>query len=139
MNARKTLGMAVAISSLLICGAGASTHSLPNIPICGGGKRITCVVDGDTIWIEGEKIRIQGFNTPEVQGQCRREKELAKRATRELQAILSSGPITITRTGKDRYKRTLATIRNSSGDITNLMIAKGVAHEWRGRREGWCG
>lgn len=67
--------------------ARATKHSTPNISICGSGKRITCVVDGDTIWIDGEKIRLEGFNAPEVSGQCNRERELAQRATRELQAI----------------------------------------------------
>ncbi len=116
----------------------AASYSLPALPICGSAKRITCVVDGDTIWIEGEKIRLEGFNSPEVNGRCEREKDLAKKATDELQAILSSEPISITRNGRDRYKRTLATISNSQGDIGALMIAKGVAHKWRGRKESWC-
>lgn len=115
-----------------------TTHTHQAIPICGSGKRVTCVVDGDTIWIDREKIRLEGFNAPEVNGSCRRERELAKQATRELQRILSSAPFTVTRNGRDRYKRTLATIRNSKGDITGLMIAKGLAHEWRGRKESWC-
>lgn len=32
------------------------------IGMCGSGKRVTCVVDGDTIWLRGEKIRLQGFD-----------------------------------------------------------------------------
>jgi endonuclease YncB( thermonuclease family) len=27
---------------------------------CGSGSRYTCVVDGDTFWVEGEKIRMMG-------------------------------------------------------------------------------
>jgi micrococcal nuclease len=34
---------------------------------CGSGNRYTCVVDGDTIWLEGEKIRMMGYDTPEPQ------------------------------------------------------------------------
>ncbi len=33
---------------------------------CGSGKRITCVVDGDTMWLRGEKIRMKGYDTPET-------------------------------------------------------------------------
>ena len=29
-----------------------------SFPICGGGSRSTCVVDGDTFWLEGTKYRI---------------------------------------------------------------------------------
>nr|MDX8317342.1 thermonuclease family protein [Agrobacterium rosae] len=32
--------------------------------ICGSGQRITCVVDGDTFWFRGEKIRIADIDTP---------------------------------------------------------------------------
>ncbi len=109
------------------------------MPICGSGKRVTCVVDGDTIWYRGEKIRLEGFNAPETQGLCARESELARRATLRLRAVLSSEPFSVTRNGKDRYGRTLATIRNSQGDVGNVLIAEGLAHEWRGRKENWCG
>jgi len=29
-------------------------------------KRVTCVVDGDTFWLGVERIRIQGYDTPET-------------------------------------------------------------------------
>jgi len=34
--------------------------------LCGPGPRVTCVVDGDTFWFEGEKVRIADINTPET-------------------------------------------------------------------------
>jgi micrococcal nuclease len=36
------------------------------IDICGNGKRVTCVVDGDTFWWQGEKIRIKDLDAPEI-------------------------------------------------------------------------
>ena len=33
---------------------------------CHGGMRVTCVVDGDTLWLAGDKIRLADINTPEV-------------------------------------------------------------------------
>lgn len=50
------------------------------MPICGSGKRINCVVDGDTIWVRGEKIRLEGFNAPEMNGSCDRERRMAVQA-----------------------------------------------------------
>lgn len=35
-------------------------------PICGDGPRVTCVVDGDTFWHQGVKIRIADIDTPEL-------------------------------------------------------------------------
>lgn len=36
-----------------------------SFPICNGPLRTTCVVDGDTIWMGGVKIRIADIDTPE--------------------------------------------------------------------------
>lgn len=61
---------------------------------CGSGKRYTCVVDGDTIWLRGEKIRLQGFDTPETTTNIcggSSEVELGKRAARRLAELLSQG------------------------------------------------
>ena len=47
-----------------------------------GFVRITCVVDGDTFWLDGTKYRIADINTPEVSSpQCAREAEMGRRAT----------------------------------------------------------
>lgn len=34
--------------------------------ICGEDRRMNCVVDGDTFWFKGEKIRIADIDTPEL-------------------------------------------------------------------------
>jgi micrococcal nuclease len=36
--------------------------------LCAPGPRTTCVVDGDTFWLSGEKIRIADINAPETHG-----------------------------------------------------------------------
>jgi endonuclease YncB( thermonuclease family) len=36
-----------------------------DVPICGSGKRITCVVDGDTVWFKGVQDRLDEIDTPE--------------------------------------------------------------------------
>src|SRR3546814_3267065 len=44
--------------------------SSPRFELCGMTRR-TCVVDGDTFWLEGEKIRIADIDTPEIsEPQC---------------------------------------------------------------------
>lgn len=60
------------------------------MPICGSGKRSNCVVDGDTLWLNGEKIRVEGMNAPETKGRCERERRLAMHATQR--ELLSSDP-----------------------------------------------
>ena len=41
-------------------------------PICGYGKRVTCIVDGDTFWMNRQKYRLYGVDAPEAgdKAQC---------------------------------------------------------------------
>ena len=112
------------------------------MPICGSGRRINCVVDGDTLWLDGEKIRLVNIDAPEVRARCGAEKERAAAATRELAFLLHGQPIRVLRRGEDRYGRTLAAISTPAGDVGDLLVRRDLAVTWRGRREPaetWCG
>lgn len=37
------------------------------LDFCTGNVRHSCVVDGDTLWIEGEKIRLADIDAPETE------------------------------------------------------------------------
>lgn len=107
------------------------------MPICGSGKRITCVVDGDTFWLSGEKVRLESIDAPEVNGSCRHERELAQRATRRLSELLG-GEIRLVRNGTDRYGRTLARVHTGSGEAGAILVREGFAQQWKGRKAQWC-
>jgi endonuclease YncB( thermonuclease family) len=126
---RTLLAAALAVS---LC-APASAMSL-----CGSGKRVTCVVDGDTFWLQGEKIRIEGLDAPEIsQPQCSAERALGNQARDTLLAVLNSGDIAVERHGEDRYGRTLADVYAGGVDVTAALISAGVARPYEGRRS-WC-
>jgi len=108
------------------------------MPICGSAKRITCVVDGDTFWIEGEKVRVASIDAPEVNGHCQYERDHARRATERLSAILSAGGIRLVRTGVDRYGRTLALVETNGGEAGAILVREGLAQSWAGRKANWC-
>lgn len=38
------------------------------LTLCAPGPRDNCVVDGDTFWRAGEKIRLADIATPEIEG-----------------------------------------------------------------------
>lgn len=97
--------------------------------------RVTCVVDGDTVWIAREKIRLSNIDAPEMNGKCPAERALALRARNRLVQLLAERKITIRREGKDRYGRTLAQL----GGVGDQLLREGLAREWGGRRKGWCG
>lgn len=97
------------------------------------GPRHTCVVDGDTVWIAGEKIRLLDIDAPEMEGKCPAERAMAIRSRDRLVVLLNAGPVTIARQGKDRYGRTLARL----GDVGEQLIAQGLATRWP-KRKDWC-
>ncbi|WP_203228097.1 thermonuclease family protein [Roseovarius dicentrarchi] len=102
-------------------------------------RRITCVVDGDTLWYLGTKIRMLGIDAPEVEGWCKNERRLAQAATLELTRLLNTGLIRIAYDGQDRYGRHLARLWVRQGEVGPAMIAAGLAVPF-GRRgpSPWC-
>jgi micrococcal nuclease len=106
-----------------------------------GFMRVTCVVDGDTFWLDGTKYRIADINTPEVSSpQCAREAEMGRRATARLADLLSAGPFTLSSIDRDedQYGRKLRIVSRDGQSLGLVLVAEGLAHEWQGYRQGWC-
>jgi len=83
------------------------------ITICGHAKRIDCMVDGDTLWMAGTKIRIADIDMPETRPpRSAREARLGQAATLKMQPLLNAGPSTLTpiRRDVDRYGRKLRVV-----------------------------
>ena len=109
------------------------------LTLCAPGPRDNCVVDGDTFWIAGEKVRIADIDTPEVsRPECPAEKARGERAKRRLLELLNAEPFTLRREGEDRFGRTLAVVVNSRGSVGDWLVVEGLARTWTGRRESWC-
>ena len=109
---------------------------------CSGPARYTCVVDGDTLWVEGTKIRLADINTPEIsRPDCAEERALGERATTRLVALLNRGPFVLEREGpdEDRYGRKLSVALRDGESLGETLVAEGLAEEWTGPRRNWCG
>lgn len=103
------------------------------------------VIDGDTVEIAGETVRIANIDTPEIKhAQCDAERRLGLVAKAELNGFLATGPITIQRgdpaTGrqKDKYGRTLGLVTVGGRDAGEELIARQMARAWDGKRRSWC-
>ncbi|NLR73058.1 thermonuclease family protein [Novosphingobium sp. ERN07] len=121
--------------------ASAQTPIHARFDLCGSGPRVTCVVDGDTFWLEGTKIRIADINTPETsQPGCAAEAELGARATRRLVQLLNAGPFMLEVQGRatDRYGRALRVVTRKGSSLAESLVAEGLAERWTGRRGDWC-
>ena len=109
--------------------------------LCAEGPRTTCVVDGDTFWLNGEKVRIADINAPETHSAgCPAEQALGDRATRRLITLLNAGPFDLATEGRatDRYGRSLRVVRRGGRSLGGQLVSEGLAEPWRGRRSDWC-
>lgn len=100
------------------------------------------VIDGDTFDYRGMRIRIADIDTPEVQGRCPHEIQLAARATRRMRALLAAGPIELhalsSGRDEDRYGRKLRIVTRGGRSLGDVLVAEGLARTWSGRRGPWC-
>ena len=118
-----------------------STGSGQAFGYCKWGGETNCVVDGDTFWIGGEKVRIAGIDAPETHpSRCDEEARLGEEATEKLRALLNSGAVTMTHIDRDRdkYGRLLRNVAVNGADVGEAMISAGVAREYAGGRRPWC-
>lgn len=119
---------------------GGSTVSA-SFPICRGAVRTTCVVDGDTFWLDGLKYRIADIDTPEVsQPRCAAEKMLGDRATRRLAELMNAGSFTLSPADRDadRYGRKLRILHRDGASLGGTLVSEGLAHPWGGSKQSWC-
>ena len=108
---------------------------------CCAGGGTNCVVDGDTFYLNGEKVRIAGIDAPETHPpRCADEARLGNEATEKLHALLNSGAVTMTSIDRDRdvYGRLLRNVAVGGQDVGEAMISAGVAREYGTGRRSWC-
>ncbi|THD37880.1 MAG: thermonuclease family protein [Sphingomonas sp.] len=109
--------------------------------LCHTGGGTNCVVDGDTFWIDGEKVRVADIDAPETHPpRCAHEADLGERATLRLQALLNAGPVTLAAADRDtdRYGRLLRIVERNGRSLGGQLVAEGLARPWTGRRLPWC-
>jgi len=92
------------------------------------------VVDGDTIVLNGEKIRFTGIDTPELKQTCLKDdQEVACGMTAKMLLVKKIGnntPECISE-GKDVYKRTLAECFVNAESLSKFLVRSGYAFAYR--------
>ena len=92
------------------------------------------VVDGDTIVLNGEKIRFSGIDTPELKQTCMNgdEKVFCGKSAKMLlvNKIGNQTPECISE-GKDVYKRTLAECFVNGESLSAFLVRSGYAFAYR--------
>ena len=92
------------------------------------------VVDGDTIVLNGEKIRISGIDAPELKQMCMNGDEkvfCGKTAKMILVKKIGNQTPECIREGKDVYKRTLAECFINGVSLSSFLVRSGYAFAYR--------
>lgn len=79
------------------------------------------LVDGDTFWYGGERIRIRGYDAPEPSESGGFE------ATQRLELLLQEGQVVIIPQAVDVYGRTVAQVYVDDRNVAEVMTAEGYA------------
>lgn len=95
---------------------------------------IASVIDGDTIEIHGQRIRIFGIDAPETAQLCRGDDSLQYRcgaqAANELDRLIGQSPVTCTLVSLDTYGRSVAECSVGGLDIGEWLVQNGYALDW---------
>lgn len=87
--------------------------------------------DGDSIRLNGDRIRLLGIDAPELDQTCTdangREWKCGRQAKERMAALLSGGVVRCVSRRRDRYGRALATCTVNGTDIAATMVSEGLA------------
>jgi micrococcal nuclease len=79
------------------------------------------VVDGDTIRVGGERIRLRGIDTPEI------SEPMGPIAKHRLEELLRRGSIYIVPHGRDVYHRLIADVFVSGENVADVLRREGLS------------
>lgn len=89
------------------------------------------VIDGDTIEIHGQRIRLQGMDAPEASQLCRRRDgspwRCGQQAAITLANRIAAQTVTCRVIGIDRYQRALADCVVNGSDLAGWLVINGWA------------
>jgi endonuclease YncB( thermonuclease family) len=87
------------------------------------------VIDGDTIEIHGQRIRLSGFDAPERGARCGAI-NVYQKASLALADMIGMHTVTCLSQGTDRYGRIVATCSVNGVDLGHELVRKGWARDW---------
>lgn len=109
--------------------------------LCDGPIRANCVVDGDTFWFHGEKIRIADIDAPEIsEPACPAEGQAGEMSRDRLLAMLNDGRFSLIAgwRDEDRFGRKLRIVSRSGRSLGERLVEESLARRWNGPDFGWC-
>jgi endonuclease YncB( thermonuclease family) len=109
-------------------------HCHGDAPQAEWNGRVT-VVDGDSLRMRGQDIRLHGIDAVEGDQTCRRTNgrfwACGRGAKRALAGFIGSQAVTCRERGRDQYDRVLATCGTPAGEVNDWLVRQGWAVAYR--------
>jgi micrococcal nuclease len=113
-------------------------------------SRVISVYDGDTFRVDIDSlppivgknipIRLNGVDTPEIQGKCQYEKDLALKARDFVRKKLANAKeIKLTKLQRGKYFRVVADVMIDGVSIEQELLENKLAYKYTGgKKSSWC-
>jgi endonuclease YncB( thermonuclease family) len=124
-----------------VAAASGATEVRASFGLCHTGGGTNCVVDGDTIWVESQNIRIADIDAPETHDyRCPEEQALGAQATQRLHSLVNSGAVSLGSVNRDQdpYGRKLRLVFVDRKGVGDTLVSEGLARYYRGGKRSWC-
>lgn len=105
---------------------------------CYDAEGSNCVLDGDTIYVQGQKTDIAGLTAPRIQGaKCDDERSRGIDAAVRLASLLNGGKVSIGPSVREPDGQLRQKVEVGGNDVAPAMIGAGMARDY-GNSDGWC-
>ena len=92
------------------------------------------IIDGDTLAVAGQRVRLHGIDAPETRQSCTRDGSrwpCGEAATRAMRRLAGNAPVRCEVRDRDRYGRAVATCFSAGRDVQQQLVRQGLALAYR--------
>lgn len=92
------------------------------------------VLDGDTLAISGQRVRLNGIDAPETRQTCSRDGRqwaCGKASTSEMRRLIGRNQVRCEISGRDKYGRAIGACFVNGRDLQQQLVRKGLALAYR--------